>query len=71
MAQYTVRIDEALVADAREKCGSETDEQAIVAAVEDAAKRLRREEFFDAIDSGSIDLGHDARNEPGQGRSAA
>lgn len=71
MAQYTVRIDEALVADAREKYGAQTDEQAIMAAVEDAAKRLRREEFSDAIKSGEIDFMSDVSGGPGQETSAA
>ncbi|MEV0785522.1 hypothetical protein AB0I52_21625 [Streptomyces sp. NPDC050423] len=71
MARYTVRIDEAFVADARAKYGVETDEQAITAAVEDAAKRLRREEFSDAIKSGEIDFMPDVPGGPGQETSAA
>ncbi|MFC9623378.1 type II toxin-antitoxin system VapB family antitoxin [Streptomyces sp. NPDC056930] len=71
MAQYTVRIDAAFVADARKAYGAETDEQAIQAAVEDAAKRLRRQEFSDAIKSGEIDFMPDVPSGPGQETSAA
>ncbi|MCP3817914.1 type II toxin-antitoxin system VapB family antitoxin [Streptomyces sp. A3M-1-3] len=73
MARIAVEIDidEEFLADARAALGTESDEETLKAAVVDAAKRLRRQEFFDAIDSGKIDLTHDARNDPGQGRSAA
>ncbi|MEW1692543.1 type II toxin-antitoxin system VapB family antitoxin [Streptomyces sp. NPDC091265] len=66
MARYTVLIGEAFVADAREKYGMESDEQAVAAAVEDAAKRLRREEFSDAIRSGEIDFMPEVPGGPGQ-----
>lgn len=64
-------IDEELLADARTALGVETDADAAQAALVEVAKRLRRQEFFDAIDNGAIDLSYDARNEPEQGRSAA
>ncbi|MEU8627201.1 hypothetical protein [Streptomyces sp. NPDC048669] len=48
----------------------ETDEQAIAAAVEDAAKRLRCEEFSDAIKSGEIDFMPDVPGGSGQETSA-
>ncbi|MFE3251114.1 hypothetical protein [Streptomyces sp. NPDC059209] len=72
MARITVEIDEESLADIRTVFGAETDEEAVRAAVADAAKRLRRQEFFEAIDTGQIDLTYDARSEEGgQGRSAA
>ena len=71
MAHYKVQIDEKFVADARTAFGAETDEAAIRAAVEDAAKRLRRQEFSDAIKSGEIDFMPDVASGTGQETSAA
>ncbi|MFD8967862.1 hypothetical protein ACFV0C_23195 [Streptomyces sp. NPDC059568] len=71
MARITVEIDGEFLEDIRAAFGAETDEEAIKAAVVDAAKRLRRREFFEAIDTGKIDLTYDVRNETGQRRSAA
>lgn len=71
VARISVEIEEEFLADVRAVFGAETDEEAVKAAVVDVAKRLRRQEFFDAIDTGEIDLTYDARNERGEGRSAA
>ncbi|MET7621478.1 type II toxin-antitoxin system VapB family antitoxin [Streptomyces sp. NPDC005408] len=71
MARITVEIDDEFLADVRTEFGVETDEEAVEAAVMDAAKRLRRREFSDAIKSGEIDLTYDVRDDPGQGTSAA
>lgn len=57
----TIEIDEEFLADVRAVFNAGTDEEAVKAAVVDAAKRLRRREFFEAIDSGEIDFTHDAR----------
>lgn len=71
MARITVEIDAEFLEDIRKAYGAETDEEAVKAAVVDAAKRLRRREFSDAIKSGEIDLMYDARTEHGQESSAA
>ena len=71
MARVSVDIDEEFLADVRAVFGAETDEEAVKAAVEDVAKRLRRQEFSDAIKSGEIDLMYDARDDTGQEPSAA
>ncbi|MFI6702800.1 type II toxin-antitoxin system VapB family antitoxin [Streptomyces sp. NPDC050509] len=71
MALITVEIDGEFLEDIREAFGAETDEDAVKAAVVDAAKRQRRREFSDAIKSGEIDLTYDARNDHGQESSAA
>ncbi|KIF76062.1 hypothetical protein QR77_23560 [Streptomyces sp. 150FB] len=71
MARVTVEIDEEFLADIRARFRVETDEAAVRAAVVDAAKYQRRQEFFDAIDSGTVDLTYDSRNDHGHGRSAA
>lgn len=49
-------IDEELLADARTALGVETDADAAQAALVEVAKRLRRQEFSDAIKSGEIDF---------------
>ncbi|MFI5758117.1 type II toxin-antitoxin system VapB family antitoxin [Streptomyces sp. NPDC051569] len=71
MARISVDIDGEFLEDIRAAFGAETDEAAVLAAVVDAAKRLRRQEFSDAIKTGEIDLMYDVRNDPRQESSAA
>ncbi|MGW2225602.1 type II toxin-antitoxin system VapB family antitoxin [Streptomyces formicae] len=71
MARITVEIDEEFLADVRTEFGVDSDEEAVRAAVVDAAKRLRRREFSDAIKSGELDLMDDADGAPPKGSAAA
>nr|WP_039941680.1 type II toxin-antitoxin system VapB family antitoxin [Streptomyces himastatinicus] len=67
MARTVIDLDDDLLAEAQTALGTTTKVGTVNAALLEVVKRLRRQEFFDAIDSGEIDLTYDARNEVAPG----
>ncbi|GAA4973270.1 hypothetical protein GCM10023205_44660 [Yinghuangia aomiensis] len=62
MSRTVIDLDDEIVAAAMRLYGTKTKAAAVRAAMEEAVKKRLRDEFFAAIDSGEIDLAHDARS---------
>lgn len=71
VARTVIDLDEELLAEAMQELGTKTKVATVNAALLEVVKKARRQEFFDAIDSGEIDLMYDARDEVPERRSAA
>jgi len=67
MARTVIDLDDDLLAEAQKALGTSTKVGTVNAALLEVVKRLRRQEFFDAIDSGEIDLTYDARGDASSG----
>ncbi|MEU0838312.1 type II toxin-antitoxin system VapB family antitoxin [Streptomyces sp. NPDC005962] len=67
MARTVIDLDDDLLAEAQKALGTSTKVGTVNAALLEVVKRLRRQEFFDAIDSGEIDLTYDARGDTSSG----
>lgn len=61
MSRTVIDLDDEVVEQAMRLYGTKTKAAAVRAAMEDAVKRRLRAEFFEAIDTGEIDLSYDSR----------
>ncbi|MGW0606227.1 type II toxin-antitoxin system VapB family antitoxin [Streptomyces sp. NPDC002644] len=61
MARTVIDLDDDIVTEAMRLYGTKTKAAAVRAAMEEAVKYRLRQEFFDALDRGDVDLTHDSR----------